>query len=203
MPFFLFPTDDSTHHTHTRHPPTSLASQTSSPHPARPNAATATATVHIVPTDPTSWVLAPVFVPKRQRDSASAAAADAAEADDEADGEGATASGVCAGLSYAQCVGTAGAEGTVRVLDEASGRTELRSAGERLVCPYRRDVDGSCPYGDRCGYDHGEPCDLCGRYVLSPVDAAQRKHHREVSAVLCLHYCMCGIFSGVWYLGGI
>lgn len=129
-------------------------------------ATTATTATAIRPSDPTSWVLAPVFVPRSSRpiDSATPAAAP----------------------SYAQAVGTAGSSGTVRI-DAGVAAMAVppgQTAGEQLLCPYRRELgaEGVCRYGDRCIYDHGELCDMCGRYVLSPTDAAQRKRHEEVRA---------------------
>ncbi|XP_016056283.1 PREDICTED: probable E3 ubiquitin-protein ligase makorin-3, partial [Miniopterus natalensis] len=38
---------------------------------------------------------------------------------------------------------------------------------------------GQCFRGASCAYVHGEVCDLCGRQVLHPGDAAQRAEHRR------------------------
>lgn len=133
---------------------------------------TATAATAIRPSDPTSWVLAPVFVPRSSRPVDSAAPPAPAP-------------------SYAQAVGTAGSSGTVRIdAGVAAMAVHGQTAGEQLLCPYRRELgaEGVCRYGDRCIYDHGELCDMCGRYVLSPTDAAQRKRHEEVRALVHFVY---------------
>ncbi|KAM8868573.1 E3 ubiquitin-protein ligase makorin-2 [Synchiropus picturatus] len=45
------------------------------------------------------------------------------------------------------------------------------------LCPYA--AAGQCFHGDSCPYLHGDPCDVCGRMVLHPLDPAQRKEHRK------------------------
>nr|KAF6399364.1 makorin ring finger protein 3 [Molossus molossus] len=45
----------------------------------------------------------------------------------------------------------------------------------RQLC--RDAAMGQCFRGESCAYLHGEICDMCGRQVLHPVDAAQRADH--------------------------
>lgn len=57
---------------------------------------------------------------------------------------------------------------------------------EATICPYiqttitKSDGTISCKYGDRCPYQHGELCDICGSYCLHPTDKNQRKTHQKV-----------------------
>ncbi|KAK2534416.1 Mkrn2 [Columba guinea] len=46
--------------------------------------------------------------------------------------------------------------------------------GEQL-CPYA--AAGTCHFGDRCLYLHGDVCEICGLQVLHPFDQEQRKAH--------------------------
>lgn len=49
---------------------------------------------------------------------------------------------------------------------------------EVILCPYvARDPNGICVYGDTCEYVHGDLCELCGLYCLSPADEGKRKRH--------------------------
>lgn len=50
--------------------------------------------------------------------------------------------------------------------------------GEQL-CPYA--AAGTCQFGDRCLYLHGQMCEICGLQVLHPFDPEQRKMHEKVS----------------------
>lgn len=60
---------------------------------------------------------------------------------------------------------------------------------EATLCPYiqtsitKSDGTISCKYGERCPYQHGELCDICGSYCLHPTDENQRKTHQKVCAV--------------------
>lgn len=47
-------------------------------------------------------------------------------------------------------------------------------AGEQL-CPYA--AAGTCHFGERCLYLHGDLCEICGLQVLHPFDQEQRKAH--------------------------
>ncbi|XP_054243242.1 E3 ubiquitin-protein ligase makorin-2 isoform X2 [Indicator indicator] len=48
------------------------------------------------------------------------------------------------------------------------------AAGEQL-CPYL--AAGTCQFGERCLYLHGDLCEICGLQVLHPFDPEQRKAH--------------------------
>lgn len=60
---------------------------------------------------------------------------------------------------------------------------------ESTLCPYikstitRSDGTVSCKYGDRCPYQHGDLCEMCGSYVLHPTDPNQRKTHEKVDYI--------------------
>lgn len=62
---------------------------------------------------------------------------------------------------------------------------------EATICPYiqstitRADGTISCKYGDRCPYQHGELCEICGLYCLHPTDQNQRKQHEKVRQQFC------------------
>ncbi|XP_071510757.1 probable E3 ubiquitin-protein ligase makorin-1 [Diadema antillarum] len=45
-----------------------------------------------------------------------------------------------------------------------------------VLCPYA--MKGTCRYGTKCLYMHGEVCDLCGEACLMPFDDEQNKQHR-------------------------
>uniref|UniRef100_A0A8D0E287 E3 ubiquitin-protein ligase makorin-2 n=1 Tax=Salvator merianae TaxID=96440 RepID=A0A8D0E287_SALMN len=49
--------------------------------------------------------------------------------------------------------------------------------GEQL-CPYA--AAGTCQFGDRCLYLHGQVCEICGLQVLHPFDPEQRKSHEKM-----------------------
>nr|XP_054752489.1 E3 ubiquitin-protein ligase makorin-1-like [Lytechinus pictus] len=51
-----------------------------------------------------------------------------------------------------------------------------RPGPQAILCPYA--VKGTCRYGAKCQYMHGEVCDLCGEACLLPYDEEQKKNHR-------------------------
>lgn len=57
------------------------------------------------------------------------------------------------------------------------------------LCPYA--AAGTCHFGERCLYLHGEPCEICGLQVLHPFDQEQRKAHEMVKGEL-------GGAAGLW-----
>ncbi|NWT90393.1 MKRN2 ligase, partial [Lanius ludovicianus] len=59
-------------------------------------------------------------------------------------------------------------------LEEGPGAGGCPGAGEQL-CPYA--AAGTCHFGERCLYLHGELCEICGLQVLHPFDQEQRKAH--------------------------
>lgn len=90
-------------------------------------------------------------------------------------------------ISYAQIVSgnsndSSGSE--VYATDtQANPPTEFAAA---TICPYIQSIitraDGtiSCKYGERCPYQHGDLCEICGLYCLHPADQNQRKQHEKV-----------------------
>lgn len=134
----------------------------------------------IVPSDPASWINAPVFVPKHLSSTSETAfssvpAAETATLHQDQDQDSDQAK------SYAQIV---------------SGDNNLHSTYEyaaSILCPYVKGVpvltennqeSYICPYGEQCIYQHGLLCDMCGNYCLHPSDEQQRKQHRNVSEFL-------------------
>lgn len=61
--------------------------------------------------------------------------------------------------------------------EEDSEPGSLYTDGEQL-CPYA--AAGTCQFGDRCLYLHGQVCEICGLQVLHPFDPEQRKTHEKV-----------------------
>ncbi|NXB68325.1 MKRN2 ligase, partial [Struthidea cinerea] len=57
---------------------------------------------------------------------------------------------------------------------EEPGAGGCPGAGEQL-CPYA--AAGTCHFGERCLYLHGDLCEICGLQVLHPFDQEQRKAH--------------------------
>ncbi|NXA90136.1 MKRN2 ligase, partial [Melanocharis versteri] len=57
---------------------------------------------------------------------------------------------------------------------EEPGAGGCPGAVEQL-CPYA--AAGTCHFGERCLYLHGELCEICGLQVLHPFDQEQRKAH--------------------------
>lgn len=89
-------------------------------------------------------------------------------------------------ISYAQIVSGNPDDGDVFHGDTQTGPTTQYM--EATLCPYiqstitRADGSISCKYGDRCIYQHGDLCDICGTYCLHPTDQNQRKNHEKVKA---------------------
>lgn len=50
------------------------------------------------------------------------------------------------------------------------------------LCPYA--AAGTCHFGERCLYLHGDLCEICGLQVLHPFDQEQRKAHEMVKGEL-------------------
>lgn len=60
---------------------------------------------------------------------------------------------------------------------EEPGAGGSPGAAEQL-CPYA--AAGTCHFGERCLYLHGQLCEICGLQVLHPFDQEQRKAHEMV-----------------------
>lgn len=58
------------------------------------------------------------------------------------------------------------------------------------LCPYTfsavksADPFAICRYGERCPYQHGLLCDICGQYSVHPFDMNEQKAHRKVCLYL-------------------
>lgn len=69
---------------------------------------------------------------------------------------------------------------------EEAGAGSCPGAAEQL-CPYA--AAGTCHFGERCLYLHGDLCEICGLQVLHPFDQEQRKAHEmvkgELGGLLC------------------
>ncbi|ELW70686.1 E3 ubiquitin-protein ligase makorin-1 [Tupaia chinensis] len=77
------------------------------------------------------------------------------------------------------------------VTKEASAKKPSAVETKKLLCFYA--AVGVCCFGENCVYLHGDMCFLCGRWVLHPMDVAQRSQHvrscmeaREKDAALSL-----------------
>lgn len=123
----------------------------------------------IVPSDPASWINAPVFVPKHLSSTSETVFSSTPSSEAVTDSQA---------KSYAQIV---------------SGDENLHSTYEyaaSMLCPYVKGIpvvtenneeSYICPYGVQCMYQHALLCDMCGNYCLHPTDEQQRKQHRNVS----------------------
>lgn len=133
----------------------------------------------IVPTDPTSWINAPVFIPKYSSSTSTTQNSDLSGASLAANSE----QDINTAKSYAQILSGNKAPSLSLTTDNSIKSTEA-------LCPYIRGtpvVDGNnevtmiCPYGEYCEYKHGCLCDMCGQFCLHPTDLEQRKQHQSVS----------------------
>lgn len=135
-------------------------------------------TVVYDPTNPNSWINAPVFVPKYSTNHT--------QCDDETEEalQGSISNEeLINSKSYAQIL--SGRNGVVE-----NGATDAQNSQvSELLCPYMRGtpiIGGNneltllCPYGFACEYTHGCLCDTCGQFCLHPTDMQQRKQHQSV-----------------------
>lgn len=90
-------------------------------------------------------------------------------------------------VSYAQIVSGNAYDGAgIVYADSHENELPLEHMAATL-CPYiqstitKTDGSISCRYGERCPYQHGDLCDICGSYCLHPTDQNQRKTHQKVS----------------------
>lgn len=90
-------------------------------------------------------------------------------------------------VSYAQIVSGNAYDGAgIVYADSHEDELPLEHMAATL-CPYiqttitKTDGSISCRYGERCPYQHGDLCDICGSYCLHPTDQNQRKNHQKVS----------------------
>ncbi|KRY54173.1 Hydroxyacylglutathione hydrolase, mitochondrial, partial [Trichinella britovi] len=67
-----------------------------------------------------------------------------------------------------------------RTYAEVVGKDETAdndSVKKQVLCGY--NVMGTCPFGEKCTYVHGEMCDLCQRAILIPGDETYNSTHRQ------------------------
>ncbi|KRZ06388.1 putative E3 ubiquitin-protein ligase makorin-1 [Trichinella zimbabwensis] len=55
--------------------------------------------------------------------------------------------------------------------------TDKDNVKKQVLCGY--NVIGTCPFGEKCTYVHGDVCDLCQRAILIPGDEAYNSTHRQ------------------------
>lgn len=108
----------------------------------------------IIPTDPNSWVMAPEFVPNCNKKNNSPTTI----------------------RTYAEVVNMNNTKNTSN--NQTQSLPPSNSDGS-VLCPYLMG-SGVCRL-EVCVYDHGELCELCGKYCLHPTDKEQRKKHNNVS----------------------
>lgn len=113
--------------------------------------------------DPNVWVMAPEFVPRQYQTNN----------DDHDDDDVQVTINQSLIKSYAQVVGCSNL-GIIKTADSDVAASSVMST----LCPYLKPGESKCRYGDRCDYEHGDLCDLCGCYCLDPTDKQQRKKHR-------------------------
>ncbi|XP_055527160.1 probable E3 ubiquitin-protein ligase makorin-1 [Wyeomyia smithii] len=133
--------------------------------------------------DPLKWINAPEFIPKAKQlappdpDPVSNLMDDDCDADDEngdeiGDAEEPEADEAemndSASLSYAAIV-------TLNNNHNGLGIIEDSSAGDAVLCPYYEN-SGVCML-ECCPYEHGELCELCGKFCLNPADKEQQRLH--------------------------
>ena len=154
----------------------------------------------INPIDPSSWVMAPVFVPKPHVHSllestnynfdneSTVCNEDSSRAVGDSTGSSSSGGGGGAPKSYAQIVGCDDSKAAIITYDNSATASgiNLRSP---MLCPYLKlDDNGQCRFGDSCEYEHGDFCDMCSNFCLHPTNEAIRKEHQRVrgSLKLCI-----------------
>lgn len=122
-----------------------------------------------------NWAMAPIFVPKYQRNVA-------------------TSSNRSNTTNLSITINNTDFERRVDILPSTStndNSNDLKSYAEvvmgpggaiqpqqseskpNILCPYEMN----CVYGDLCQYQHNMLCEMCGRFSLHPTDREQRKKH--------------------------
>lgn len=116
--------------------------------------------------EPQNWVMAPVFIPKSYNTNNNGSTSTITEIIDSDSGGGGINIDINNFKSYAEIAG--GGRNTIPGCSN--------NGQNQLMCPYEL----GCPYGNYCTYQqHGELCDMCGRYCLHPTDKEQRRKHNK------------------------
>lgn len=119
--------------------------------------------------DPLKWINAPEFVPKAKFAPPPQEVPPGEE--DEDNGDGGTAAP--APISYAAIVTMNNNHNGLGIIEHCpdGGGDGVDSS----LCPYY-EASGCCML-DGCPYEHGELCELCGKFCLNPADPEQRRQH--------------------------
>lgn len=125
--------------------------------------------------DPLKWINAPVFVPKSKQvvpptdpELVSLEDDDEEEPDEVVpeDGQEEASPGSVSGLSYAEIV---------TLNNNHNGLGIIEEHVDSVLCPYYEN-SGVCML-DSCPYEHGDLCELCGKFCLNPADKEQQRQH--------------------------
>lgn len=125
--------------------------------------------------DPLKWINAPVFIPKSKQfvpvevSPGDDDGTQEEEQDEEASAGSQNQSG--GGLSYAAIVTMNNNHNGLGIIDHTASGDGVDSS----LCPYY-EASGCCML-DGCPYEHGELCELCGKFCLNPADPEQRRQH--------------------------
>lgn len=125
--------------------------------------------------DPLKWINAPEFIPKsKQFVSSPDPEVVSVEDDDEEEqeevvpevGQEEASPGSVSGLSYAEIV---------TLNNNHNGLGIIEEHVDSVLCPYYEN-SGVCML-DSCPYEHGDLCELCGKFCLNPADTEQQRQH--------------------------
>lgn len=134
--------------------------------------------------DPLKWINAPEFIPKakllqpvevppgeQDDDGDDGGTGPDVECPEETTGEEAGPAAAPAPISYAAIVTMNNNHNGLGIIDHCSTGDGVDSS----LCPYY-EASGCCMI-DGCPYEHGELCELCGKFCLNPADPEQRRQH--------------------------
>lgn len=134
--------------------------------------------------DPLKWINAPEFIPKakllqpvevppgeQDDDGDDGGTGPNVECPEETTGEEAGPAAAPAPISYAAIVTMNNNHNGLGIIDHCSTGDGVDSS----LCPYY-EASGCCMI-DGCPYEHGELCELCGKFCLNPADPEQRRQH--------------------------
>ncbi|XP_058445296.1 probable E3 ubiquitin-protein ligase makorin-1 isoform X2 [Malaya genurostris] len=130
--------------------------------------------------DPLKWINAPEFIPKSKQlppsapdpiamlmdDECDADAEDGEPDENELEEEDDADQPTGSGLSYAAIV---------TLNNNHNGLGIIEEHADSVLCPYYEN-SGVCML-EACPYEHGELCELCGKFCLNPSDKEQQRLH--------------------------